>query len=237
MKKMKKITCYNIREEYSIDENGNIWNTKRNKQMSANIDKNGYLQIRLMQNDGKRGNFLIHRLVAFTYLETEIKETVNHIDGNKLNNHYSNLEWMTMLENVNDAKRLGYNGDYTDISEELILKVIKSLEDGIAVNKICTLYNVSKNFVSRIRQNKRHCEIDKTIIKTHDKKYPLEVKKDICYLIINEVKPKLITEYFKLSKNYVYEVRKGNALKDVMKFVIDENYKPSETIENYFFSN
>jgi len=234
---MKKLTCYDIKSDYSIDENGNVWNTKRNKQMSANADKNGYLQIRLYQNDGKRGSFLIHRLVAFTYLETEIKETVNHIDGNKLNNHFSNLEWMTRLENTNDAKRLGYNGNYTDVSEELVLVVIQELEKGIAVKDICTNLNVSKNFVSRIRQDKRHKDVEKNIIQTQSKKYSLETKKDICYLILKGVQPKLIKEYFNLSKSYVGEVKNGRALIDVMNFVKENDYKPSETIENYFFSN
>lgn len=50
----------------------------------------------------------VHRLVAICfcpnpngYLE------VNHIDGNKLNNHASNLEWCTRLENVRHALRTG----------------------------------------------------------------------------------------------------------------------------------
>lgn len=234
---MKKLTCYDIKSDYSIDEDGNVWNTKRGKQMSANADKNGYLQIRLFQNDGKRGSFLIHRLVAFTFIPEGIKETVNHIDGNKLNNNVSNLEWMTMLENTNDAKRLGYNGNYTDVSEELVLEVIQELEKGIAVKDICTNLNVSKGFVSRIRQGKRHKNVDRNIVQTQSKKYSLETKKDICYLILKGIQHKLIKEYFNLSKSYVGEVKNGRALIDVMNFVKENDYKPSETIENYFFGN
>lgn len=45
-------------------------------------------------------NYLLHRLVALTFLENpENKDCVNHIDGNKLNNELTNLEWATCLEN------------------------------------------------------------------------------------------------------------------------------------------
>ena len=44
--------------------------------------------------------FLLHRLIAFTFLENpENKEFVNHKDGNRLNNSLDNLEWATCLEN------------------------------------------------------------------------------------------------------------------------------------------
>lgn len=47
----------------------------------------------------------VHRLVARVFHErTEYCGTeVNHIDGNKLNNHYTNLEWVTRKQNVQHA--------------------------------------------------------------------------------------------------------------------------------------
>ncbi len=48
----------------------------------------------------EKQTFLLHRLVALTFLENpKNKDFINHKDGNKLNNSLYNLEWVTCLEN------------------------------------------------------------------------------------------------------------------------------------------
>lgn len=55
----------------------------------------------------------IHRLVATTFIpNTDSKKIfVNHIDGNKQNNHVSNLEWVTPSENCTHAYQTGLRPD------------------------------------------------------------------------------------------------------------------------------
>ena len=57
--------------------------------------------------------FPVHRLVATTFIpNTDSKKIfVNHIDGNKQNNHVSNLEWATPSENCTHAYQTGLRPD------------------------------------------------------------------------------------------------------------------------------
>lgn len=71
--------------------------------------KNGYLRV-YMRNDktNKRVDRYIHRLVATHYVENPHgKNVVNHIDSDRSNNHYKNLEWTTTKENLEHAMTHG----------------------------------------------------------------------------------------------------------------------------------
>ena len=62
-------------------------------------DKDGYLNIGL--RNGK-GRFFrrVHQLVAKAFIENPNNyEVINHIDGNRTNNHFTNLEWCTVAYN------------------------------------------------------------------------------------------------------------------------------------------
>lgn len=90
----------------SLRKNGRADN-RRGKTLKQKIDKYGYLQITLT-NDGIRKSFAVHRLVAMAYIQnTDAKETVNHIDGKKVNNHVSNLEWATQKEQKTHSIKTG----------------------------------------------------------------------------------------------------------------------------------
>lgn len=61
----------------------------------------------------------IHRLVAETWLlKPENKDEVNHIDGNKLNNNYLNLEWVNRKENVDHSMSIGLIWNTPKIGEK-----------------------------------------------------------------------------------------------------------------------
>ena len=69
----------------------------------------GYEFVRLCKN-GIHYNAKVHRMVAEAFLpKREVANEINHIDGNKRNNHVSNLEWCTPKENMQHSKQLGLN--------------------------------------------------------------------------------------------------------------------------------
>jgi hypothetical protein len=66
-------------------------------------DKKGYLRV-AFKHEGKHTTFKVHRLVAQLFVSNDLnKPMVNHKDGNKKNNNFENLEWMTNAENVQHA--------------------------------------------------------------------------------------------------------------------------------------
>lgn len=90
---------------YKISENGDIWSEYSKKIRKTTTGTTEYHRVTL-NKDGESKHFNIHRLVAMSFVKNPYnKKYVNHIDENKNNNHYSNLEWCTQKENVNWGTR------------------------------------------------------------------------------------------------------------------------------------
>lgn len=66
----------------------------------------GYARVQLWMA-GKNQKFFVHTLVANAFLPQSVKPFVNHKDLNKLNNHVTNLEWVTHVENLDHARVAG----------------------------------------------------------------------------------------------------------------------------------
>ena len=80
---------------------------KRTNRILKGSKVSGYRFVNIYRDDRTKKNCLIHRLVAQTFLENpEKKPVVNHKDTNILNNHVSNLEWVTYKENMNTKETI-----------------------------------------------------------------------------------------------------------------------------------
>jgi len=67
----------------------------------------GYMIINTYHK-GTVKTFLVHRLVASAFIPNPNSlPEVNHMDGNKLNNHFTNLEWVSRSENILHGIRTG----------------------------------------------------------------------------------------------------------------------------------
>jgi hypothetical protein len=103
--------------KYAVSNLGNIKtlerpceNKRRNLKeglLSPRMNRSGYLQV-LLYNKGYRKTVTVHKLVADAFIDNSLnKPQINHIDGNKKNNHVNNLEWTTAKENTSHAHLLG----------------------------------------------------------------------------------------------------------------------------------
>lgn len=77
------------------------------KILNLPYDKDGY-RTAYLSKDSNTITHKVHRLVAIAFIENKHnKPQVNHIDGNKSNNHVDNLEWVTNQENQLHAHDIG----------------------------------------------------------------------------------------------------------------------------------
>lgn len=88
-------------EMYEVSDTGLVRNVETKHILSGCI-VSGYRSVKLMFENGKQQRFYIHRLVAKYFVPNpnpKNKTIINHIDGDKLNNAASNLEWVSGREN------------------------------------------------------------------------------------------------------------------------------------------
>ncbi len=141
--------------KYIVYSDGRIWSNLRNRFLVHSINKKtGYVTA---------GGY-IHRLVAECFIPNPLnKRCVNHIDGNKLNNDLSNLEWVTHSENHKHAYReLGrkpnivpnQKGDQNFASKLKEYQVIEIRNSTLSGIELAKKYGVSRSLVSKIRNRK-----------------------------------------------------------------------------------
>jgi hypothetical protein len=128
------------------------------KILSNRKNKCGYLYTVLSINK-KRKTLTIHRMVATTFIPNPNNyPCVNHIDGNKLNNCVSNLEWCDSSQNISHAYKnglkMGVRGEkshYAKLKEEDIINIRNEYSfNNISQLNLGLKYNISQTQISRI---------------------------------------------------------------------------------------
>lgn len=98
-------------EEYILSIDGRVYSNKSGKQIKPRKNQNGYLIVTL---DGKQCS--LHKLVAKHFVPNPYDHPqVNHKDGDKTNNIYHNLEWVTAKENIQHSLKAGLRSGYVSV--------------------------------------------------------------------------------------------------------------------------
>ena len=90
---------------YAVSDTGNVWNEGKGRCVRVNYNSDGYEMVTLYRRGQPGLRVSVHRLVASAFVpgQTETRNTVRHLDGQKLNNTPDNLMWGTMSENIRDS--------------------------------------------------------------------------------------------------------------------------------------
>ena len=149
--------------KYKISDNGSVKSIdrtirdtlgrlqhKKEKILKPKVDKDGYYAVYLYDDNGKVHYCRVNRLVGELFIPNPNNlPVVNHKDGVKKNNLYTNLEWATVKENNDHAiinKLINTNipivqytldGDYVDEYPSTRKAEEATGIDGSSINKVC----------------------------------------------------------------------------------------------------
>ena len=122
------------------------------------INRGGYPQVRIGPT-GHQKTVCVHRLVASAFCANPNNlKIVNHIDGNKTNNNFTNLEWVTQKQNVrhsinNGLQKILYGEDSGN--SKLTTESVKYIRNSkIPAKLISKELNVSQSLILLVRKFK-----------------------------------------------------------------------------------
>lgn len=142
---------------YQINSNGRIYN-KNGSLKKLYKNNSGYYVVDIYE-EGIRQKWLVHRLIATLFVANPKKENiVNHIDGNKLNNHYLNLEWTNHSYNNKHSYDIGLKSPILNPKFNAKLSIsdvrlIKRKLSGGKVNQaeLGRMFGVSRYTINKIK--------------------------------------------------------------------------------------
>lgn len=172
-------------EGYEVSNLGRVRSFKHGRERIMKLTSNGrgYMQLELCRN-GEIKHHTVHRLVAQAFIPNpENKRDVNHIDGNKLNNHIENLEWATPHENNLHAYKTGltphgedtYNAAFTNEQVEFI----RSNPGNLTGKQLAEMFGVGQTAISSIQRGKTYKNAGGVIRDKIDIRTPDEICKQI----------------------------------------------------------
>ena len=203
-------------DKYAALECGNILSLRSGKHLKPITQKLGYKSIMLSQ-DGKRCVFLVHRLIAMSYIGRDVRSQVqvNHKDGIKANNAVDNLEWMSSKDNVRHAVQTGLKdsqfANAREVTDEQALGICHSLLSGNRPKKVAELFSTTVHVVNNIRHKKayRHITDDFEIEfgRLTNKVLSEDVVIQIYKACLAKRSVKDITKEFEISAGILYQIR------------------------------
>lgn len=123
---------------YEVSSTGLVKSVRYNRLLKGSKNDSGYEYVNLIHNRIKKTT-AIHKLVMEHFGPEKPSEQmiIDHKDGNKINNHIDNLEWVTIQENT-------IRGYKNNDKKELVLQLKK---ENKTVKEICSIVGLGSDAV------------------------------------------------------------------------------------------
>jgi hypothetical protein len=133
----------------TVEINAGYFKVKKERILKDQCNGRGYRTLGLSKKGIVRG-FTVHRMVATAFIPNpDNYPFINHIDGDRANNHVSNLEWCTPLMNMRHAhlvtKTMKRPPVLTGADNARSRAVLKCLPDGTVIQKYDCLTAAAKD--------------------------------------------------------------------------------------------
>lgn len=147
---------------YKVSEDGEIFGPKVGK-IKQRLNSDGYYIVTIGGFNSRRTSERVHRIVAECYCKKPYSEErleVNHIDMDRKNNNYKNLEWVTHKQNVLHSSSkgryagriIGEKNPKAKLNEEQVLEIKKLIEEGCVTSEICKRFGVGNTAINNIKR-------------------------------------------------------------------------------------
>jgi hypothetical protein len=145
-------------ERYFVSCHGRVYSTVRSgRLLKQTVSNNGYKIVSLMKlGESRAKKHFVHRLVASAFLEQKNLPTVNHIDGDKLNNVIENLEWCTYGHNNEHAKQNGLSNAFGEghykafLTLDQVKEIKRRVEFGEKHKDVASDFCIKRRHVTKI---------------------------------------------------------------------------------------
>lgn len=142
----------------------------RNSKGTKKPGKQGYLTVSMRFADGTLKPVKVHQIVAVAGGLNPVGMTIDHINGNKLDNRFANLRVVTNAENswlawheqhlaTKENRARNENSGKTNLKNVDVAHIKWMLNNGVGVMKIAKAYGVAHSRISEIKSGKTWVEI------------------------------------------------------------------------------
>ena len=214
----------NFRSKFVRKEN------EKYREIKGTLSSSGYQNIFLTGKNGKKVSCKAHRLVAEAFIENpEKKRTVNHINGHKLDNRLSNLEWMTHSENNLHAHKTGLINNKKSYTNSEKLEMIEMYNNKERATDICIKYNIHNTTLYRILRQKGIKFNSRNSCYVHS----FSERKKLKEIIFSSNKSnKKLSEELLISEKLIGEIKTSKKWEDI-KLDIDPEFKATTSKYSY----